>query len=167
MHMVVLSFISMTLLFAGDERFYTIRVLYRQTVFYVEFLTKKSAFYATPIAWTNIIPSVLAPDSDISDYYSILYKSITEFPPQLLNLSEIHSANNSIEFTPKDALIYSNARFDQFWLYVLFCKHFDVTFLSLGTSVNLDTSGHALPDLLEPQKTFLCPKLQNFALSVR
>ena len=102
---------------------------YRETIMYVNAITRQTFKYATPIECgknpQNIIE--LDPDTDDGDFYVLTPDPLKREAPQMFK----HNITPNT-FTAQDAGIYSNAELDHFSNRVLFAKHSDTTLQLLG-----------------------------------
>ena len=127
-------------LYKADKCFDRIPIHYRETIMYVDPITRQTFNYATPIECgknpQNIIE--LDPDADDGDFYVLTPDPLKREPPQMCKPTQIRTTITPNTFTAQDAGIYSNAELDQFWNRVLFEKHSDTTLQLLGKSLSYD-----------------------------
>ena len=127
-------------LYRADKCFDRIPIHYRETIMYVDPITRQTFNNATPIE-CGIIPQniiELDPDTDDGDFYVLTPDPLKRGAPQLFKPTQIKTTITPNTFTAQDAGTYSNAELDQFWNSVLFAKHSDTTLQSLGKSLIYD-----------------------------
>ena len=107
----------------------------KDTLMYVDPITRQTYDYATPITCDNNPRNIieLDPDSDDQDFYILVPE---RKPPLIFTHSQIKSTIRPNTFTDQDAGIYSNAELDQFWYRILFSKHSDSTLQLLGKALS-------------------------------
>ena len=127
-------------LYNADKCFDRIPIHYRETIMYVDPITRETFNYATPIECGNIPQSIieLDPDSDDGDLYVLTPDPLKREPPQTFKPTQTKTTITPNRFTAQDAGIYSNAELDQFWDRVLFAKISDTTLQLLGESLSYD-----------------------------
>ena len=133
-------------LYKADRCFDRIPIHFKDTLMYVDPITRQTYDYATPIACENIPRNIieLDPDSHDQDFYILGPEPIKRKPPLRFKPSQIKTTVRPNTFTAQDAGIYSNAKLDQFWNRILFSKHSDSTLQLLGkaltySSISSDT----------------------------
>ena len=121
-------------LYKADKCFDRIPIQYRETIMYVDPITRQSFTYATLIECGNIPQKIieLDTDADDGDFYVLTPDPLKREPPQMVKPTQIKATKTPITFTAQDAGIYSNAELDQFWNRVLFAKFSDTTLQLLG-----------------------------------
>ena len=128
-------------LYKADKCFDRIPIHYRETIMYVDPITRRTFNYATPITHIGNNPQniiELDPDSDDEDFYVLTPEPLKREAPQMFKPTQIKTTITPNTFTAQDAGIYSNAELDQFWNRVLFAKHSDTTLQLLGKSLSYD-----------------------------
>ena len=124
-------------LYKADRCFDRIPIHFKDTLLYVDPITRQTYDYATPITSDsnprNIIE--LDPDSDDQDFYILR--------PEPSQIKTTIRPNN---FTAQDAVIYSNAELDQFWKRLIFSKHSDSTLHLLGKALSYSFISSNTPD---------------------
>ena len=126
-------------LYKADKCFDRIPIHYRETIMYVDPITRQTLFYATPIECGNNPQNIeLDPDTDDGDFYMLTPDPLKREAPQMFKATQIKTTITLNTFTAQDAGIYSNAELDQFWNRVLFAKHSDTTLQLLGISLGYD-----------------------------
>ena len=121
-------------LYKADRCFDRIPIHFKDTLMYVDPITRQTYDYATPITCDNNPRNIieLDPDSDDQDFYILGPEPIKRKPPLMFTPSQIKTTIRPNTFTAQDAGIYSNAELDQFWNRILFSKHSDSTLQLLG-----------------------------------
>ena len=129
-----------SLLYKADKCFDRIPIHYRETIMYVEPITRQTFKYVTPIESGNNPQNIfeLDPDTDDGDFYVLTPDPLKREAPQMFKPTQIKTTITPNTFTAQDAGIYSNAELDQFWNRVLFAKHSDTTLQLLGKSLSYD-----------------------------
>ena len=127
-------------LYKADKCFDRIPIHYRETIIYVDPITRQTFNYATPIECGNNPQNKieLDPDSNDGDFYVLTPEPLKREALQMFKPTQIKTTITPITFTAQDAGIYSNAELDQFWNRVLFAKHSDTTLQLLGKSLSYD-----------------------------
>ena len=127
-------------LYRADECFDRIPIHYRETILYVDPITRQTFNYATPIECGNTPQNIieLDPDTDDGDVYVLTPDPLKGEAPQMFKPTQIRTTITPNTFTAQDAGKYSNAELDQFWNRVLFAKHSDTTLQLLGKSLSYD-----------------------------
>ena len=117
-----------------------IPIHYRETIMYVDPITRQTFNYATPIKCGKNLQNIieLDPHADDGDFYVLTPDLLKREPPQMFKPTQIKTTITANTFTAQDAGIYSNAELDQFWNRVLFAKHSDTTLQLLGKSLSYD-----------------------------
>ena len=113
-------------LYKADKCFDRIPIRYRETIMYVDPITRQTFIYATPIECGNNPQNIieLDPDTDDGDFYVLTPADpLKREAPQMFKHTQIKTTKTPNTFTAQDAVIYSNAELDQFWNRVLFAKH--------------------------------------------
>ena len=127
-------------LYKADKCFDRIPIHYRETIMYVDPITRQTFNYATPIECGNNPQNIieLDPDSNDGDFFVSTPEPLKREAPQMFKPTQIETTITPNTFTAQDAGIYSNAELDQFWNRVLFAKHSDTTLQLLGKSLGYD-----------------------------
>ena len=130
----------MSTLCKADKCFDRIPIQYRETILYVDPITRQTFTYATPIECENNPQNIteLDPNRDDGDFYVLTPDPLKREAPQMFKPTQIRTTKTPYTFTAQDAGIYSNAELDQFWKRVLFAKHSDTTLQLLGKSLSYD-----------------------------
>ena len=104
-------------LYKADRCFDLIPIHFKDTLMYVDTITRQTYDYATPITCDNNPRNIieLDPDSDDEDFYILEPEPIKRKPPLSLTPSQIKTTIRPNTFTAQDAGVYSNAELDQFW----------------------------------------------------
>ena len=125
-------------LYKADRCFDRIPIHFKDTLMYVDPITRQTYDYATPITCDNNPRNIieLDPDSDDQDFYILGPEPIKRKPPLMFTPSQIKTTIRPNTFTAQDAGIYSNAELDQFWNRILFSKHSDSTLQLLGKALS-------------------------------
>ena len=142
-------------LYKADRSFDSIPIHFKDTLMYVDPITRQTYDYATPITCDNNPRNIieLDPDSDDQDFYILGPEPIKRKPPLMFTPSQIKTTIRPNTFTAQDAGIYSNAVLDQFWNRLLFSKHSDSTLQLLGKALSYSfiSSNTANYDANSPQ----------------
>ena len=127
-------------LYKSDKCFDRIPIHYRETIMYVDSITRQFFNYATPIECGNNPQNIIEvdPDSNDGDFYVLTPEPLKREATQMFKSTQIKTTITPNTFTAQDAGIYSNAELDQFWNRVIFAKHSDTTFQLLGKSLSYD-----------------------------
>ena len=127
-------------LYRADKCFDRIPIHYRETILYVDPITRQTFNYATPIECGNNPQNIieLDPDRDDGDFHVLTPDPLKREAPQKFRPTQVKTKITPNTFTAQDAGIYSNAKLDQFWNRVLLAKHSDTTLHLLGKSLNYD-----------------------------
>ena len=135
-------------LYKADRCFDRIPIHYKDTLMYVDPITRQTYDYATPIPCNknprNIIE--LDPDTDDQDFFILRPEPIKRKPPLMFTPYQIKTTIRPNIFTAQDAGIYSNAEIDQFWNRILFSKHSDSTPQFLGKAFRYSFIPSNTPD---------------------
>ena len=125
-------------LYKADRCFDRIPIHFKDTLMYVDPITRQTYDYATPITCDNNPRNIieLDPDSDDQDFYILGPEPIKRKPPLMFTPSQIKTTIRPNTFTAQDAGIYSNAELDQFWNRILFSKHSYSTLQLLGKALS-------------------------------
>ena len=125
-------------LYKADRRFDRIPIHFKDTLMYVDPITRQTYDYATPITCDNNPRNIieLDPDSDDQDFYTLGPEPIKRKPTLMFTSSQIKTTIRPNTFTAQDDGIYSNAELDQFWNRILFSKHSDSTLQLLGKALS-------------------------------
>ena len=104
-------------LYRADNCFDRIPIHYRETIMYVDPITRQTFNYATPIECGNNPQNnvELNPDTDDGDFHVLTPDPLKREAPQIIKPSQIKTTIIPNTFTAQDAGIYSNAELDQFW----------------------------------------------------
>ena len=127
-------------LYKADKCFDRIPIHYRETIMYVDPITRQTFNDATPIESGNNPQNILELDPDSNDgiFYVLTPEPLKREAPQMFKPTQIKTTITPNTFTAQDACIYSNAELDQFWNSVLLAKHSDTTLQLLGKSLSYD-----------------------------
>ena len=127
-------------LYKADKCFDRIPIHYRETIMYVDPITRQTFNYATSIECGNKPQNIieLDLDSDDDDFYVLTPEPLKREAPQMFKPTQIKTTKTPNTFTAQDTGIYSKAELDQFWNRVLFAKHSDTTLQLLGKSLSYD-----------------------------
>ena len=127
-------------LYKADKCFDRIPIHYRETIMYVDPITRQTFNYATPIECGNNPQKIieLDPDTADGDFYVLTPNPLKKEAPQMFKPTQIKTTITPNTFTAQDAGIYSNADLDQFGNRVLFAKHSDTTLQLHGKSLSYD-----------------------------
>ena len=125
-------------LYKADKCFNRIPIHYRETIMYVDPITRQIFNYATPIECRNNPQNTieLDPDSVDEDFYVLTPEPLKREAPQMFEPTQIKTTIAPNTFTAQDAGIYSNTELDQFWIRVLFAEHSDTNLQLLGKSLS-------------------------------
>ena len=131
---------SISPLYRADKCFDRISIHCRETIMYVDPITRQTFSYATPIECENNPQNIieLDPDTDDGDFYVLTPDPLEREAPQMFKPSQIKTTITPNTFTAPDAGIYSNAELHQFWNRVLFAKLSDTTLQLLGKPLSYD-----------------------------
>ena len=135
-------------LYKADRCLDRIPIHFKDTLMYVDPITRQTYDYATPITSDNNPRNIieLDPDSDDQDFYILRPEPIKRKPPLMFTPSQIKTTIRPNTFTAQDAGIYSNAELDQFWNRILFSKHSDSTLQLLGKALSYSFISSNTPD---------------------
>ena len=135
-------------LYIADRCFDRITIHFKDTLMYVDPITRQTYDYATPITCDNNPNNIieLDPDSDDQDFYILGPEPIKRKPPLMFTPSQIKTTIRPNTFTAQDAGIYSNAELNQFWNRILFSKHSDTTLQLLGKALSYSFISSNTPD---------------------
>ena len=127
-------------LYKADKCFGRIPIHYRETIMYLDPITRQTFNDATPKECGNNPQNIieLDPDADDGDFYVLTPDPLKREPPQTFEPAQIKTTITPNTFTTQDAGIYSIAALDQFWNRVLFAKHSDTTLLLLEKTLCYD-----------------------------
>ena len=135
-------------LYKADRCFDRIPIHFKDTLMYVDSITRQTYDYATPITCDNNPRNniELDPDSDDQDFYILGPEPIKRKPPLMFTTSQIKTTIPPNTFTAQDAGIYSNAELDQFRNRILFSKHSDSTLQLLGKALSYSFCSSSTPN---------------------
>ena len=135
-------------LYKADRFFDRIPIHFKDTLMYVDPITKQTYDYATPITCDNNQKNIieLDPESDDQDFHILGPEPIKRKPPLMFTPSQTKTTIRPNTFTAQDAGIYSNAELDQFWNKMLFSKHSDSTLQLLGKALSYSFISSNTPD---------------------
>ena len=135
-------------LYKADRCFDRIPIHFKDTLMYVDPITRQTYDYATPITCDNIPRNIieLDPDSDDQDFHILGPEPIKSKPPLMFTPSQTKTTIRPNTFTAQDAGIYSNAELDHFWIRILFSKHSDSTLQFLGKAPSYSFISSNTPD---------------------
>ena len=127
-------------LYKADKCFDSIPIHYRETIMYVDPITKQTFNYATSKECgqnpQNIVEK--GADTDDGDFYVLTPDALKREAPQMFRPTQTKTTITPNTFTAQDTGTCSNANLDQFWNRVLFAKHSDTTLHLLGKSISYD-----------------------------
>ena len=108
-------------LYKADRCFDRIPIHFKDTLMYVDPITRQTYDYATPITCDNNPRDIieLDPDSDDQDFYIRGPEPIKRKPPLMFTPSQIKTTIRPNTFTAQDAGIYSNAGTEFYFLNIL------------------------------------------------
>ena len=127
-------------LYKADRCFDRIPIHFKDTLMYVDPITRRTYDYATPITFD------INPRNIIEYFYILGPEPIKRKPPLMFTPSQIKTTIRPNTFTAQDAGIYSNAELDQFWIRILFSKHSDPTLQLLGKALSYSFISSNTPD---------------------
>ena len=135
-------------LYKADRCFDRIPIHFKDTLMYVDPITRQTYDYATPITYDNNPRSNLDldPDSVDQNFYNLGPEPIKRKPTIRFTPSQIKTTLRPNTFTAQDAGIYSNAELDQIWNRNLFSKHSDSTLQLLGKALRYSFISSNTPD---------------------
>ena len=135
-------------LYKADRCFDCIPIHFKDTLMYVDQITRQTNDIATPIACGNNPKNVieLDPDSDDQDCYLLGPEPIIRKPQLMFTPSQIKTTIRPNTFTAQGAGIYSNDELDQFWNRILFYKHFDSTLQIMGKALSYSFNSSNTPN---------------------
>ena len=135
-------------LYKADRCFDRIPIHFKDTLMYVDPITRQTNDYATPITCDNNPRNIieLDPDSDDQDFNILGPEPIKRKPPLMFTPSQVKTTLRPNTFTAQDAGIYSNAQLDQFWNRILFSKLSDSTLHLLGKALSYSFISSNTPD---------------------
>ena len=138
----------LSLLYKADRCFDHTPIHFKDTLMYVDPITRQTNDYATPNTCDNNPRNLneLDPDSEDQDFYILGPEPIKRKPPLMFTPSQIKTTIHTNTFTAQDAGIDSNAELDQFWNRILFFKHSDSTLQLLGKSLSYSFISSNTPD---------------------
>ena len=132
----------------ADRCFDRIPIRFKDTLMYVDPITRQTYDYATPITCdinpNNIIE--LDPDSGDQDFYILGPEPIKRKPPLMFTPSQNKTTIRPNTFTAQHAGIYSYAELNQFWNRILCSKHSETTLQLLGKFLCYSFSSSNTPD---------------------
>ena len=104
-------------LYIADRCFDPIPIHFKDTLMYVDPITRQTYDYATPITCDNNPRNIieLDPDSDDQHFYILGPEPFKRKPPLVFTPFQNKTTIRRNTFTAQDAGIYSNAKLDQFW----------------------------------------------------
>ena len=138
----------LSLLYKAVRCFDRIPIHYKDTLMYVDPITRQTYDYATPIPCDNNPRNIIELDRDTDDqyFYSLCPEPIKRKPPRMFTPNQIKTTIRSNTCTAQDAGIYTNAELDQFWNRILFSKHSDTTLQLLGKALSYSFISSNTPD---------------------
>ena len=132
-------------LYKADRCIDRIPIHFKDTLMYVDPITRQTYDYATHIACDNNLRYIIEdPDSDDLDIYSLGPEP--QKPPLMFTPSQIKTTIHPNTLTAHNAGIYSNTELDQFWNKILFSKHSDSTLQLLGKALSHSFISSNTPD---------------------
>ena len=101
----------MSPLFKADKCFDRIPIHYRETIMYVDPITRQTFNYATPTEYGNNPQNIfeLDPDTDNGDFFVLTPDPLKREAPQMFKPFQIKTTKTPNTFTAQDAGIYSYA----------------------------------------------------------
>ena len=126
-------------LYKADRCLDRIPIHFKDTLMYVDLITRQTYDYARPITCDNIPRNSfeLDPDSDDQDFYILGPEPIKRKPPLMFTPSQIKTIRpNTFTASPRCWYIYSNAELYQVWNRIFFSKHSDSTLQLLGKALS-------------------------------
>ena len=135
-------------LYKADRCFDRIPIHFKDTLMYVDPITRQTYDNATPITCDNNPRNMieLDPDSDDQDFYILAPEPIKRKPPLMFTPSQIKTTIRPTTFTAQDAGKYSNAELDEFWNRIFFSKHSDSTLQLLEKALSYSFISSNTPD---------------------
>ena len=135
-------------LYKADRCFVRIPIHFKDTLMYVDPITRQTHDHATPITCDKNPRKFieLDPDSDDQDFYNLRPEPIKPKPPLMFTPSQIKTTIRPNTFTAQDAGIYSNAELDQFWNRISFSQHSDSTLQLLSEALSYSFISSNTPD---------------------
>ena len=135
-------------LYKADRCFDRIPIHFKDTLMYVDPITRQTYDNATPSTCDNNPRNIieLDPDTDDQDFYILGPEPIKRKPPLMFTPSQTKTTIRPNTFTAQDAGIYSNAEPDQFWNRILFSKHSDSTHHLLGKALSYSLISSNTPE---------------------
>ena len=135
-------------LYKADRCSDRLPIHFKDTLFYVDPITRQSYDNATPIACDNNPRNIveLDPDSDDQEFYFLGPEPIKQKKTLMFTPSQIETTIRPNTFTAQDAGIFSNAKLDQFWNRKSFSKHSDSTLQLLGNAFSYSFISSNTPD---------------------
>ena len=135
-------------IYKADRCFDRILIHFKDTLTYVDPITRKTHDYATPITCDNNPRNriELDPDSDDQDFYILGAEPIKHKTPPMFTSSQIEPTVRPNTFTAQDAGLSSNSELDQFWNRTLFPKNPDSTLQLLGKALSYSFISSNTPD---------------------
>ena len=133
-------------LYIADRYFDRIPIHFKDTLMYVDPITRQTYDYATPITCDTNPNNIIELDSDDQDFYILGPEPIKRKPPLMFTPSQIKTTIRPNTFAAQDAGIYSNAELNQFWNRILFSKHSDTTLQLLGKVLSYSFISSNTPD---------------------
>ena len=118
-------------IYKADRCFDRTPIHYKNTLMYVDPITRQTYDYATPILCDNNPRNIieLDPDTDDQDFYILHPEPIKRKPPLMFTPDQFKTTIRPNTFTAQVAGIYSNAELDQFGIIFFFQnilkKHFN------------------------------------------
>ena len=116
-------------LYKADRCFDRLPIHYKDTLMYVQPITRQTYDFATPIPCDNNPRNNIEVNLDTDDqvFYIVRQEPPKMNPPIMFTPNQIKTTKRRNTFTAQDAGIYSNAELDQFWNIILFSNHSDTT----------------------------------------
>ena len=109
-------------LYITDRCFDRYPIHFKDTLMYVDPITRQTFDYATPITGENNPKNIIDfdPDPDDQDFYIFGPEHIKRKPPPMFTPAQIKTTIRPNTFTAQDAGIYTYAELDQFWNRIYF-----------------------------------------------
>ena len=135
-------------LYKADRSFDRIPIHFKDTLMYVDPITRLTFDYDTPITCDNNARHIikLDLDSDDQDFYILRPKPNKLKPPLMFTPSQIKTTVRPNTFAAQDAGLNSNAELIQFWDRIVFLKHSDSTFKLLVKALSYSFISSKTPD---------------------
>ena len=135
-------------LYKTDRCFDRIPIPYKDTLKYVDPITRQIYDFGTPIPCDSNPRNIteLDPVTDDQYFYIVRPESIKRKRPLIFTTNQFKTTIRPNTFTAEDAGIYSNAEPDKFWNRILFSKHSDTKLQVLGKTLSYSFISSNTPD---------------------